>query len=544
VDGGIGLLASRLTIQGPIKKEKASFMISGRRTYVDIISRPFINSNGIKGLPYYFYDLNGKFTWKVNPKNKLMLSGYYGSDDMKLTLFDGRFILHTFWGNETITARWTHIYNEKLVQNVSLIHNKFGFTSSADFDNFSTEISSAISDYTAKVDYDYTPWEKHRFRFGGTYTWHTYTPRRTNAQTGSVNFDNNTANDHKYAHDVAFYISDDIEVNKRLSLSLGLRYNFFIQTGPYNYIYDTGNGIDTINYHKGQTVQKYGGLEPRIGLRYKLTENSSFKTALNVNNQYIHLVSLTNNSMPFDIWLPASKQIKPQRGWQYSLGYFRNLKDNKYEFSVEAYYKEMYNQLEYRQNYVPQISGEVEEDLVSGKGWSRGLEFFLKKKYGNLQGWVGYTLSKTDRKFSQINQGRIFPARYDRRHDLNIVATYDINKRWTIGSTFVFASGQAITLPERRYIVGGVIYFQYGDRNSYRMQPYNRLDIAITLKNKETKKFKSSITLSVYNVYNRKNPYIYYTDASGNPLNSDFSVKAKKIYLFPVMPSLTWNFSF
>ena len=544
VDGGVGIIASRLTVQGPIKKDKASFMVSGRRTYIDVISKPFYQRDGIKGLPYYFYDLNGKFTWKVSKKDKLYLSGYYGRDDLKLVLFNGRFSSHTYWGNETATLRWNHVYNEKLLHNVSLIYNKFGFTSTAKFDTYNTSISSGIKDFSAKADFDYSPVVRHRIKFGGIYTDHTYTPRRTEANTDTIRFENNNPNSLRKAHDVAFYLMDDFDVTDKIRVTAGLRYNFFMQVGPYDYIFETPTGIDTISYASGEEVKTWGGLEPRIAARYLINDKSSIKTAFNINNQYVHMVSLSGNSMPFDIWLPSSNRIKPQRGWQYSLGYFRNLKDNNYEFSAEGYYKEMRNQLEYRQDYVPRVSGEVEEDLVSGDGWSYGLELFLKKKYGKLQGWVGYTISRTFRKFDEINEGRIFPARYDRIHDVSVVATYDLTKRLNFGATFVFATGQAITLPERRYLIEGTVYNQYGDRNSYRMQPYNRLDLAVTYKSKETKKFRSSWTLAVYNVYNRKNPYIYFISADGNPGAGELTIKAKKLYLFPILPSITYNFSF
>jgi hypothetical protein len=544
-DGGIGLIASRLTVNGPIKKDVASFMVSGRRSYLDIISKPFVERDGIRGVPYYFYDLNGKFTWKINPKNKLYLSGYYGRDDIRLAILDGRFKSHTFWGNETATLRWNRIWNEDFVQNTSFIYNNFGFVSSADFDNYKTSISSGIQDFSFKPDFDYTPHIRHRIKFGLLYTWHNYTPRETEAKQGAVDFEGNIPNPNKQAHDVAVYLSDDYDLTDKLKISVGLRYNLFAQMGPYKHIYQTPEGFtDTLYYKKGELVQKYDGLEPRIGVRYTINEKSSVKTGFNVNNQFIHMVSLSGNSMPFDIWLPSSIRVKPQKGWQYALGYFRNLKDNHYETSVEGYYKSMKNQLEYRQDYVPRVSGEVEEDLVSGDGWSYGLELFVKKKYGKLQGWIGYTFSRTWRKFDEINEGRIFPARYDRIHDLNIVGTYDFSKRWSVGTTFVLATGQAITLPERRYFVNGIMYFQYSDRNAYRMQTYHRLDLSLTYKTRETKKFRSSWTLAVYNVYNRKNPYIYFIGTKGNPADGELTVTPKKLYIFPILPSITYNFSF
>jgi hypothetical protein len=544
-DGGIGLISSRLSLSAPIVKNKLGVILSGRRTYIDLITKPFINREGVRGVPYYFYDLNGKIIWKPRPKDHITLSSYYGKDNLELVFFDGRIKALTYWGNHTATLAWKHIFGEKHIQNLSLVYNKFGFVSKANFDEYYSGINSTIEDFTFKADYDYLYSARHKIKYGLAYTWHIFTPRKTEANAGAIGFGDGSVNNNVFAHDMAFYALDEFNLTEKLKFNIGLRYNFFYQVGPYTLLEHQNNGqIDTLDYNSGEKVKFYDGWEPRVSGRYLLNEKSSFKSAFNINNQYLHMVSLTGSSMPFDIWLPSSARLKPQRGWQYSLGYFRNLKDNNYEFSVEGYYKEMKNQIEYRQDYVPTISGEVENDLVIGKGWSYGLEFFLKKKFGNLQGWIGYTLARTLRKFPDINEGKTFPARYDRVHDLNIVAMYDYGKRWSMGATFVFASGQAITLPERRYIISGDVYFQYSDRNSYRMQPYNRLDLSITYKSKETKRFKSNWTLSVYNAYNRKNPYLYFIDAEGSPIDGELTLKAKKLYLFPILPSLTWNFTF
>lgn len=540
VDGGIGLIASRLTLSGPIVKDKVSFMVSGRRSYIDIITKPFTRSRGINGVPYHFYDLNGKLSWKAGEKDQFTLSGYYGRDKLSMTFYDDRVSILTHWGNATSTFAWKRIFSEKIIQKLSLIYNRYDFLAKARFDQYQTTINSGITDYTLRADYDYLYSLRHKIQFGVQYTWHTFTPQKTSTTSDSVQFDNGVANDHIYARDLALYAEDEFDINEKLRLNIGLRYNVFSQRGPYIYL----TGADTIHLKKGKRVKNWDGFEPRVAARYLLTSRSSVKTAFTINNQYIHMVSLTGNSMPFDIWLPSSIWIGPQRGWQYSLGYYRDTRDARYEFSVESYYKEMKNQLEYRQDYVPSVAGQPESDLVTGRGWAYGIEFFLKKKHGDLQGWIGYTLSRTLREFPDINEGRVFPARYDRIHDLNIVATYDYGKRWTFGATFIFASGQAITLPERRYFIEGALYFQYGDRNSYRMQPYNRLDLSLTYRGKETKKFKSSWTLAVYNVYNRKNPYMYFTDAYINTENLNMKLSAKKLYLFPILPSLTWNFSF
>lgn len=542
--GGLGLIASRLSIEGPIQKGKSSFIVSGRRTYIDQLSKPFFERDGVKGLPYYFYDINAKANYLFSDKSKIFLSIYSGKDDMKLKLLDGRLDSHISWGNNTATLRWNHLFSSRLFLNASLIYNSYQFSSAARFDNFDTQVDSKIQDAGIKLDFDYLPSLVHRFKIGYQYTFHTFIPRKTDASASGVAF--NAAQDNeKYAHDMAWYVSDDIDITKRLRVNAGLRLNFFQQTGPYSFVDSQGGMPDTVRYKKFQPVVSFLNPEPRLGLRYALNEVSSVKAAFNINNQYIHLVSLSGNALPFDIWVPSSRLIKPQKGVQYSLGYFRNFRQNRYEFSVEGYYKELKNLIEYRQDYVPKISGELEEEFVFGKGRSYGIEFFLKKKYGKLQGWVGYTLARASRKFPEINGGAVFPARYDRRHDISIVGTYALGERWTLGATFVFATGQAITIPERRYFIEGAAYNQYGPRNGFRMQPYNRLDLSATYQKKRLNaRFESSWTFAIYNVYNRKNPYLYFIDVKGSVAQGNFTVQAKKLYLFPVLPSITYNFKY
>ncbi|HEX8549332.1 MAG TPA: TonB-dependent receptor, partial [Cytophagaceae bacterium] len=540
--GGIGLISSRLTLEGPIVKDKGSFIVSGRRTYIDIISKPFVESNGVKGVPYFFYDLNIKANYKIGLKDQLFFSSYIGRDQVKLGLLDGRLQSNIFWGNKTGTLKWNHRFSSKLNMNVSAIYNDYNFVSKATFDNFDTQVDSRITDRTLKVAYDYYPGIRHKIQFGFLYTFHTFTPRRAAGSASGVTF-NGTSNPEKYAQDAAIYLSDQYTISEKLDVAVGIRLNTFRQVGPYSFI--TNSPRDTTTFSKGQPIVTFLNPEPRVGIRYKLNSTSSLKAAYNLNNQYIHQVSLSGNALPFDIWVASSKLIKPQRASQYSIGYFRNLFENSFEFSIEAYYKNLTNQIEYRQDYVPRVSGEIENEFVFGRGKSYGLEFFLNKKAGKFQGWIGYTLAKATRKFEKINGGKEFSAKYDRRHDINIIGTYVLNEKWTIGGTFVFASGQPITIPERRYLVEGVIYNQYGLRNSYRMQDYHRLDLSATYsKKRPNRRLESSWTFAVYNVYNRKNPYIYFIDADGNPISGELVVKAKKMFLFPILPSITWNFKF
>ena len=540
IQGGIGLIASRLSIEGPIVKKKSSFIISGRRTYIDQLTKPLFSKNGLRGVPYYFYDVNLKANYDISNTNKISLSLYNGRDEVRLKLLDGRLDSQIGWGNTTATFKWNLVYNSKLSANTFLIYNSYGFSSIAKFDNFDTKVESNIYDFSLKHYYDWYPTIRHSIKYGFQYTFHTFIPRRTDASASGTLF-NKVDRPEKYAHDLALYFSDDFDLTDRIKILAGVRLNIFQQVGPYLYY----SKKDTIRYKKLQPVKTFINPEPRIGIRYSLNASSSLKAAFNINNQYIHLVSLSGNALPFDIWVPSSRIVLPQKGWQYSVGYFKNLKQNHFEFSLELYYKKLNNLIEYRQDYVPAISGELENEFVFGQGYAYGAEFFLKKKFGKLQGWIGYTLSKAYRKFPEINEGKEFPARYDRRHDVSIVGTWELNKHWTFGGTFVFATGQAITIPERRYFVEGSIYNQYGPRNGFRMQPYNRLDLSATYqKRKNTKRFQSTWTFAIYNVYNRKNPYLYFIDTSGDVTQGVLNVQAKKLYLFPILPSVTWNFKY
>ncbi len=352
---------------------------------------------------------------------------------------------------------------------------------------------------------------------------------------------------------MAVYVRDEIEVTDKLSVNIGLRASAFQQVGPYKtaVVNDEGIPIDSISYGQGEPIATYGGIEPRMNIRYSLTNTSSLKAGVTVANQYIHLVSNSTALLPTDLWVPSTKVVKPQRGVQYSLGYFQNFADNMYEVSVETYFKTLNNQIEFSENYVPELNALIENSFVFGKGRAYGLELFAQKQKGKLTGWVGYTLSRTERTFPDISNGKTFPARYDRTHDLSVVAIYDISERWNLGATFVYNTGQAITLPNSFYMIENWIYTEFDmPRNSYRLKPYHRLDLSATYRlNKNPKaKFKSDLNISIYNVYSRFNPFfLYAVPEVGEGITSttgSINIKLKQVSLFPIIPSLTWNFKF
>jgi hypothetical protein len=547
VDGGIGLIASRLSIQGPIKKDKASFIVSARRTYIDVLVKPFIpKSSQFSGSGYYFYDLNTKVNYKISEKDRLYLSGYFGKD-----VFDFRNTRRSFsanipWGNATATLRWNHVFDRKLFANTTLVYNKYNFAFNASQNNFNIRLASGIKDLNAKIDFDYYPAPQHKIKFGAVYTHHLFTPNVLSGNQDSTEFKPNNANN-KYANEAALYVQDDWELTDKIKINLGLRYSSFKQVGPYTkYTEDAnGNKLDSTHYGSGEKVKSYGGLEPRATLRYAIDDRTSVKASVTRNLQYIHLVSNAGSTLPTDLWVPSTYYVQPQIAWQYATGLFKNFKDNTYETSLELYYKNMQNQIEYKEGYTPSLS-DPEKQFVFGRGWSYGAELYIGKNKGRLTGWLGYTLSWTYRKFPQLNGGEQYFAKYDRRHDLSVVSSYELNKKWKLSAVFVYGTGNATTLPERFYIINGVLTQEYSRVNQYRLPAYHRLDFAATYTpvHKRKRKIQGSWVFSVYNLYNRANPYFIYFDQTGSPYNNTLKVEARKVSLFPVIPAVTWNFHF
>jgi len=547
VDAGIGLIASRFSIQGPIVKGKASYIVSARRTYIDLLIKPFVpKSSSFYGSGYYFYDLNAKMNYQVSNNDHLYLSGYFGRDKFDFNNRRRSFSTSIPWGNSTATFRWNHSFSKKLFSNVSLVYNDYKFDFFGNQDNLSLRLSSGIRDYNAKADVDYFASTSHKVKFGAQYTYHTFFPSVVSGNEDSVLFHpNNTQK--KFANEYGIYIQDDWDITKRIKINYGLRYSLFQQVGPYT-AYQTdanGNKLDSTVYGRQQVVKTYGGLEPRFTIRYAMDDNSSIKASVTRNLQYIHLVSNAGTTLPTDIWVPSTYRVQPQDGILYAAGYFKNFSNNMFETSLELYYKTMKHQIEYAEGYTPSLS-DPEESFVFGKGWSYGSELFINKVKGRLTGWIGYTLSWTWRKFPDLNDGNKYPGKYDRRHDLAVVGIYQLSPKWKLSSTFIFGTGNAISLPERFYFIDGTLTQEYSSINAYRMKPYNRLDVAATYtpRHKKPRKYIDSWVFSIYNVYSRQNPYFYYFDQTGDPTSGTLSVTAKQVSLFPIIPAVTWNVHF
>ena len=548
IEGGIGLIASRFSIQGPLKKNKASFIVSARRTYIDALTKPFVKKTSqFYGSGYYFYDLNAKVNYKFSEKDRIYLSGYFGRDVFDFV--NGRQSLNVNipWGNATGTIRWNHIFNNRLFGNTTAVYNDYNFTFKALQNNFEVKLASGIRDLSIKQDFDLYPFTGHKVKFGAIYTYHQFTPSVVSGKQDSVIFKPNNAQT-KFAHEAAFYIQDDWEISEKFKVNAGIRYSMFQQIGAFK-IYktdDNGNRLDSTIFKKGEPIKTYGGFEPRITIRYAINDETSLKASVTRNLQYIHLVSNAGTTLPTDIWVPSTYKVKPQISYLYAAGLFKNFTNNTYETSLEFYYKQMQNQIEYKEGYTPNTLEDTENFFTFGKGWSYGSELFVNKVKGKLTGWIGYTLSWTWRKFAALNFGEKYPAKYDRRNDLSIVAMYELNKKWKLSAAFVYGSGNAATLPQRFYIIGGVLTQEYSRINEYRLPAYHRLDLSaiLTPKKNDRRKWKSEWVFSVYNAYSRQNPYFIYFDQNGSPLNGTLTIQAKQVSLFPIIPAVTWNFKF
>lgn len=561
---GIGLISSRLTIEGPLKKDKASFLISGRRTYIDFLARPLIKKYAegtIAG--YYFYDFNAKLNYILNYKNKLYLSGYFGKDrfyardEEKDPTYYSKTDAELAWGNATGTLRWNHLVNSRLFSNVSLIFSNYKFginvkeTNSNDF--FNLKYSSGIRDYSVKADFDYFPNTDHKIKMGIMATYHQFRPSALvydDTYTGKLN--KKTLIE---TTETAVYAEDDYKINSRWRANAGFRLSNFNVKG-----------------------KSYVNPEPRLSLRYAIKKTLSLKASYSMMNQYLHLLSNSGFGLPTDLWVPATNRVKPQRAQQVALGLAKDLKIKEADFlvSLEGYYKKSKNIIGYKEgasflnvtDLDPTNTAKYtyEDAVTSGSAESYGAEFFFQKKAGRLTGWVGYTLSWTWLTFKEVNFGERFPARYDRRHDISVVGIYKLSDKISLSAVWVYGTGNAITLPLATYQVfdhtsqfQGVSvpqsainhgystqlnnYFptvnDYGSKNSFRMAAYHRLDIAIQF-HKIRKKYERIFELGFYNTYNRKNPFYYSTYT--NPDTKE--TKLKQISLFPIIPSVSWTWKF
>lgn len=534
-EGGIGLISSRLKIEGPILKDKSSFMVSGRRTYADAFLA-LAKDTSIRDNTLYFYDLNAKANFQLDDKNTIYLSGYFGRDELGLN--------ETFgfgWGNATATIRWNHLYSNRLFSNTSLIYSNYNYVIENFIEENNFKVSSSIRDLNLKQDFQLALTNNHNLRFGLDYIRHTIAPGSiTSKDSSSVNED---TIEKRKGNEIATYISDEWAINDKINIVYGIRGSAFLLTGPGTFnTYNKEGRISSSKIHSsGELVKSYFRVEPRLSASYLLNTYSSIKASYTRNTQNLHLMSNSTAGSPTDLYIMSSNNVKPEIADQSGLGYFRNFNQNKYEFSAEIYFKKMQNQIEYRSGTDLRGNKNVEADLLFGEGRAFGIELFMKKRFGKLNGWLGYTLSRTQRRFDDIDKGNWFFAKQDRTHDISLVGIYKASSRWTLSSTFVYNTGNAVTFPSGKYQLNNQTYFYYSARNSDRMPDYHRLDLAATLEARSGNKLKSSWSFGFYNVYNRKNAFSI--DFQDDP-DDTTKTQAIQTTLFGIIPSVTWNFKF
>ncbi|MBL7139169.1 MAG: TonB-dependent receptor [Bacteroidales bacterium] len=538
VTGGIGIIASRLTVEGPIWKDRISFIVSGRRTYADLFLA-LSSEEALRDNKLYFYDLNAKVNYRIDDNNHLFLSGYFGRD-----VFRNNFAKMS-WGNGTGTIRWNHLFTKKLFANFTLVYSDYRYMlGTPEGYTTSFEWNSSLRDAGIKGDFSYYINTNNTFRFGISGIYHMINPGVARG-IGSETAYSEVKVPENFSLETGVYASNEQKAGEHWTFKYGIRFSMFQNIGPgtifnFDSLY---NPIDSTVYTAGKFYNTYVGIEPRIGILYTFNERSSFKASYSRTNQYLQLAQNSTAGTPLDIWFPASPNVKPQVADQGALGYFRNFRRNTIETSVEVYYKHMNHVIDFKDFAELLLNEKLEGEVREGKGWSYGAEFLVRVNEKKFGGWVSYTLSKSMRKIPEINNGNPYPAPYDKPHNIAIVANYQIHPRWSVSANWVYATGNPVTFPIGRAEIGGKVIPIYSDRNAYRYQDYHRLNLSLTFysKVKEGKRFKWDINASAYNVYNRHNTWsVNFVQDNENPTIT----YAEKIYLFGIVPSITFNFHF
>jgi hypothetical protein len=539
--GGIGLISSRLTLEGPIVNEKTSFLIAARRTYADLFF-PLMSDSSLKKSKMYFYDLNLKINHQFNDRNRLYLSAYLGRD-----LFGQKGTSDIGFGNLTGTLRWNHQVSNKLFSNLSAIVAKYDYSLKMKQGGSNYVWKSNMLDYTLKFDFNYFPNPQNEIKFGISSIFHDFDP--SDAYIEGERSKLGTAEPKKYALEHGLYISNEQKIGEKLIFKYGLRYTIFQNIGSatvYTFDRETPNYtvIDTTYYPGGKVFHTYHGLEPRLGITYTLNGQSSLKASFSRTIQNMQLASNSSGGMPLDVWFPSGANIKPQKANQYAIGYFRNFANNTIETSIESYYKQMYDVIDFKDNAQLLMNPRMEGDIRSGTAKAYGLELFVKKNSGRLNGWISYTLSKVMRTIAEINNGNPYPTTYDKPHNINAIVNYEFTDRVILSANWVYATGAPVTFPVGSYVIDNTYGKYYSTRNGYRMRDYHRLDLSLTLQGKEHpgRKWKGEWVFSVYNAYARHNDWmINFVQDSKNVEK----IVAERWYLpFVIFPGITYNFKF
>lgn len=548
VSGGIGAIFSRLTVETPIVKDKSSLIIAGRRSYIDVLAKPFLNDD-LGDVQFYFYDLTAKANYILNDKNRLFASGYFGRD-----VFGAGLGIGFDWGNSTASLRWNRIFNNNLFLNTTVYFSDYdyalNFGDEADEEGFRWE--SSIVNYSVKPEFTWFANANNTVRFGLQSIFYDFIPGQ--ASFSSDGEGNDISLDDKYALESGIYISNEQKVSERLKLSYGLRLSAYQYLGAgtaYTFGEPAEPGqrkpLESVEtFDDGEIIEDYYNLEPRFAMNYALNEKSSLKMSYNRMAQYLHLISNTTASTPLDVWTPSTNNLAPQLADQVAVGYFRNFANNKYETSAEVYYKDMQNQLDYIDNANLLLNELLEADLLSGHGRAYGLELYIKKKQGALTGWISYTLGRTERQVEGINLGDWFPSRFDKTHNLSVVGTYELTDKWTASANFTYSTGTPATFPTNRILIGEWVIPHNSEerRNNYRIPAYHRLDVSFTrdLTSSDEQRFTSELILGVYNAYGRRNPFSVYFQQ--NPEMPGMTQAIRYSIIAGVVPAISWNFNF
>jgi len=536
--GGIGTISSRLMLEGPIIKNKASFMVAGRRSYADLLLKLSPNPD-YKDLNLYFYDLNAKDNFDINQNNKVFLSGYFGKDVFKNPDFQLN------WGNATGTLRWNHIFDEKLFSNFSFVYNKFNYQLGVPESQENAFLwQSDMNDYTVKGDFTWFLNNNNMVTFGFSSIYHDIYPGVLEGLGDSPTFGKYSIPSN-YALESGVYLSNEQNIGSTITLKYGIRLSMFNNIGPSTvYSYNgVGQPVDSVSYASGDFFNTYWQPEPRVAAVYKFSETSSVKASYSKNVQYIQQASNSTGGAPFSIWFPASPNIQPQIADQVALGYFKNIKNGMFETSVEVYYKWINNAVDFVDHADLLLNRYLEGEILTGKGYGYGAEFFVKKNIGDFTGWVSYTYSRAWKEVPGINNNERYPSSYDRPNDVSLVLNYNLGKQLSFGLNWLYMTGQPVTFPVGRYEYGNVIVPVYSQRNSYRLPDYHRLDVSFTWRDKDKpgKKWHNEVNFSIYNIYNKKNPWVI--NFVNDPDNPSYTY-AEMTYLFGIVPSITYNFRF
>ena len=543
----VGLISSKITAEGPLHKDKISFIGSFRRTYIDELLKPLVRpftsgkSSFYNDSRYHFYDLNGKISWVVNRKNRISASYYSGIDYFSLMNDQLNYNNLISWGNNLVSLSWYYAINSDTYLNSSFHFSDYSFNFDAGQNEVTVNLFSSVRKWNVTTEFG-----KKNFRMGFDGHFNFFVPNKLLLDINEISL-NYSSNQKLQSTEASVYASYKFDFGNRFRLYAGARYTNYLHLGPYTFYRETAPGVynDSVYYNNLHIVKPYNSFEPRIAARFLINDVSSLKATYTRNYQYIHIASASSVALPSDIWIPSTMNVKPQYADHFSIGYYRNLMQDRITGSVDAYYRQLYNQIELLYGIGTGFQEKsFEKSITTGKGNSMGIELMIEKKTGKTTGWIGYTLSGTNREFAEINEGKIYPAKYDRRHDINLVVVYHLNDRWNLSSAFIYASGNAMSLPYQKYVIDGKILNYYGKTNSFRMPAYHRLDIAATYSFLVAQKYESSLNFSVFNVYNRANPFFIYFEISGDVFQYDLKVHARQISLFPVIPSVSWSIKF